>query len=152
MINLIRNLIKRSRVTNPGTDNKDVPISQVNYLGKTANSEMIYPYGMGALAPTDALCITLNVNGQEQNKVSIATLPKNRVKNLKPGEVFFGNTLANSIVFFQENGDLVMNINGNVVINAPTQLGGTGGLPIARVGDSVVGGVITTGSLIHTAT
>ena len=48
---------------------------------------------------------------------------------------------------------------GNVTIDSATTsitgraaLGGVGGLPIARVGDTVSGGVITSGSLNHTAT
>ncbi len=101
---------------------------------------------------------------------------------LRAGEVGFGNPIAKSDVFFDADGNVIITVpgdkrvtvvgdcqltvsgnvtvsGGNVTINATTttlngqvSLGGSGGLPIARVGDAVSGGVITTGSATHTAT
>lgn len=167
MLNKIRNLIKRCLVTNPGKDNGQFPISQVSYLGKTGNSEEIYPYGMGAVAPKDSLGILLNVNGDEGNRAHIATNTNLRKKGLKPGEAYFGNMVTGSVTVFSENGDwnvtikkdgnLTFNGNLNITvngdanltaneaninastanINANTNLGG-GGPAIARTGDLVM--------------
>ena len=102
--------------------------------------------------------------------------------SLRAGEVGFGNSQAKSDVFFDADGNVIITVpgdkrvtvvgdceltvsgnvtitGGNVTIDATTTtitgravLGGVGGLPIARIGDTVSGGVITSGSINHTAT
>ncbi len=180
-MNKLINIIKWSRVTNPGADNEDQPISQIEYMDRAATSVMIWPYGMGAVAPADALCITMSVGADEVNRASIATVPKSRVKGLKPGETFFGNPITGSLFIFLQDGKLNATIKGdmdltidgkltvtskediemtapNVIINGNIEvsgslnalggvnLGGVGGKAIAGVGDTVSGGVITSGS------
>jgi hypothetical protein len=111
--------------------------------------------------------------GQEENKVTIGTLPQSRPKGLEEGEFYVSNLLTGSIILFKKSGkieiqsknDLDITVSGDVNltadtanINANTNLGG-GGPAIARVGDDVVGlvfpfpviGTIGTGSSNHTA-
>ena len=89
MINKIKNLIKRAIITNTGNDDGNFPVSQIQYFGKSGDAEMIWPYGFGALPPNGAVCLVFSVNGDESNRVAIATLPESRPKNLKPGECYF---------------------------------------------------------------
>lgn len=157
MINKIKNMIKRAIVTNPGDDSKNFPITQIKYFEKTADAEAVYPYGFGANAPKGAVALVFAVNGDESNRAAIVSLPQSRIKNLKPGECYMSNLITGDAIIMREGGiEIISNnpitINGPVVVNGNVQLGGAGGQPIARVGDTVVGGVITSGSANHTAT
>jgi lipopolysaccharide export system protein LptA len=110
-----------------------------------------------------------NVNGQEENRVGIIYSPQNRFSELSPGEVAVGNQVTQSYIKFDDEGnieiistsDLNVTVTGNVnlsvqgnvnvtatttTINGDVNLGGEGGQGVARIGDSVVDGVITTGS------
>ena len=166
MINKIKSLIKRAVVTNPGDDSKQFPVSQVRYLSKTQDAEMIYPYGFGALAPKDAICIVFNVNAQESNLAGIPTLPQSRIKNLKEGDVFMHNAKTGDSIKLTENGIEIISASSisitaatiatikapSIVLDGNVSLGGVGGPAIARVGDSIMAGVIVTGSANHSAT
>jgi len=179
--NKILNLMKWSRITNPGSDQEDHPVAQIEYLDRVARTTIVWQYGTGGVAPTDSLCLTISVGADESNRVSIATAPDKRKKGLKPGETFFGNPLTGSLLFFLEDGklnaiikgDMDLTVDGNINITSPNDinitapnviingnmeitgdligqgsvdLGGVGGRPIARFGDTVSGGVITSGS------
>lgn len=98
--------IKYSVVTNAGDDSKNFPRSQVSYLGKTADTAMVWPYGFGGLAPNGALCVTFCANGHEENRISIPTSPDKRIKNLQPGEVYFSNLLTGTYIMQKANGDI----------------------------------------------
>ena len=98
MLTKLITLIKRCRISKPGNDSGEYPISQVSYYGKTGNSEEIYPYGMGGVAPSDSLGVLFSVGAEDSNRAHIATAPSLRPKNLKPGESYFGNLLSKSII------------------------------------------------------
>lgn len=132
MINKLKNMIKRCLVSKPGNDTGQFPIAQVTYLGKTGNSEEIYPYGMGAVAPENSLGLVFSVNGDEGNRSHIATNSDLRLKNLVPGESYFGNLVSGSVMIFSENGDW------NVTINNDGNLTCEGNLNITVNGDANV--------------
>ncbi len=172
--------IKRAVIDKPGADDGEYPVTQISYLDKTGNAEVIHPYGMGSNPPNDSLCILFLVNNEDENRAVIATRPDLRPKNLKPGEAYFGNLVTGSIVIAKENGDwdvtikgdLNINITGdanitatgdanviatNINLNGKVNLG-SGGPAIARAGDPVFDipglvqiGIIKTGSGNHTA-
>jgi len=167
------NMIKRAAISNPGLDTGIVPKQQLSYMGGSGDSEMIYPYGSGGVAPGGAFCIVYSLQGDEGNRVAIATTPDLRPKGLKPGEFYCGNLVTGSIMIFAEDGKLNATIKGDVnltvegdvnvtanTVNLTANVNlGTGGPAIARVGDTVNDinspfspiGLIGTGSGKHTA-
>ena len=151
-------MVKRAIVTNPGDDSKTFPLTQISYFGKPADTEVVWPYGFGGLAPKGAVVLVFSVNGDESNRASIVSLPQSRIKNLKPGDCYMSNLVTGDVIIMREDGIEIasskpITINApSVIVNGNVELGGAGGLPIARVGDTVVGGVITSGSVNHTAT
>ena len=142
------NLIKRAIVTNPGNDSLTYPISQVGYMGKTSDIENIWPYGMGAVPPKDALCIVFNVNGQEDNKSGIATAPNLRPKGLKPGEVYFSNLLTRSIIKFNADGSISITA-PNIIFNGDVQINGN--LNVSG-NITIEGGLEVSGPIIYHST
>ena len=173
----VTGIVRRSQITRGATDNNAFQSAQISYMGRVSDTEVLWPYGMYGSVPIDSLCVTLAVGAQEENKVTLPARSHKRIRrNLKSGEVGFGNFETKSEIFFDADGnvlviakkDLTITVVGTATIKAANvtidagvvTLGarvnlGVGGLPIARVGDSVdvsgTPGVITSGSLNHTA-
>lgn len=144
MLNRLINLIKRGRVSRTDSDSRKLPIHQVTYMGDTAEFVAIFPYGVHANLPEDAIVTLFSVNGQEQNLAGIGEVPEKRIKNLESGEVVFFHPTTKTRIHFKNNGDLDIDVIGdvnlnanNVNIDAAVSNIGVGGNNIARVGDSV---------------
>ena len=106
LLRKIRSLIRRAIVSLSLPDDGDYPIVQVSYLGKTGNMEVIWPYGMNGQLPADAQTFCFNIEGMEENKAGIGTVPKLRLKVDAEGEVSFGNPLTGSVTYYRTNGDI----------------------------------------------
>jgi hypothetical protein len=103
VLDKIKSILVRSRVSLSKPDTGTFSIAQIEYLGKTANAEVIWPYGMGGRLPVDASFFRFNVEAMEENKAGIGTAPTIRVKVDEEGEVWFGNPLVKSIILFKSD-------------------------------------------------
>jgi len=99
-------MIKRSFTSNNQDDKKVVPTVKVSSFGNETISEVIYPYGMHAVAPSGSQALTFNVLAQENNQASIVYNNITRFKGLNPGDVVFGCPTAKSSILFSNNGDI----------------------------------------------
>jgi len=106
LLRKIKSMIRRAVVSLSLPDTGDYPIVQISYLGKTANAEAIWPYGMGGRLPVDAQVFCFNIEGMEENKAGIGTTPTLRFKVNEEGEVYFGNPLTGSVTYYRSNGDI----------------------------------------------
>ena len=88
---LLRNLIKRCRVTLSYADDKAFPYVQVEFNDKVNDVEVIMPYGLYARIPVDALGHKIIINGDEGDQAAIFSTPSERFKNLAEGEVVVTN-------------------------------------------------------------
>jgi phage gp45-like len=99
-------------------------VHQIEYLGKTANCLLVFPYGLDANPGPDALTLLLAAQGASGAKLGIADDPQNRPKNLANGEVALYHPGSGSLLHFRESGDLdidtIKGAQGNVNINADT--------------------------------
>ena len=112
-LRMIRSLIRRARVSLSSPDTGNYPKVQVEYLGKTAMIEVIWPYGMGGRLPVDSLPFVFNVEGMEENKAGIGTDPVRRKKVDAEGEVWMGNPLAGTLIYFKEDGTIEAGLDGS---------------------------------------
>lgn len=156
----LKNLITYARVTLPLDDSKNFKIVQITYLDKTTNALIVLPYGLYAGIPNNIRLLKFNVLGDPGNLSVIPFDQENRYKNLAEYEVKVGNPNSGSYIYFKADGsieikstsDMTIDVNGDLNIKATnfkidaikTDLG-VSGAKIARVGDAVSGGVITTG-------
>jgi len=145
MLSELRNMIRRAVITLGGSDDKDFPVQQVTYLGKTADIEIITPYGMHANLPADnETFVTMwTVAGQEDYRVGMGYTPKRRPKNLPEGEVVFYHPLTQSRVQFKNNGDIEIEStgdNGSAIVTVKKDLtitiGGDASITVA--GDALL--------------
>jgi hypothetical protein len=144
-ISKILNLIKYGQVTHSIIDNKKYPITQISCLGKTANAQVISPYGLCINLPKNAKVINFSVGGQEENRACIGFCQDERFKNLLEGEVVVGSPKFSTYIKFSKDGNIEIlstkDINikaSNVNIDAEKTNLGVGGNQIARLGDSVM--------------
>ena len=153
MINTIRNLIKRCYVTLARDDSQNYPSSQISYLGKVGDAEILSLYGFSFNAPEGSQGIVFSIAGHEENRVALLNLPKERFKNLKKGEIQIGNFKKGTSIKFDEDGNITItsandvtingatnvtiNASAKVDINAPLTNLGSGGNKIARLGDQI---------------
>lgn len=120
--------IKRAFLSLAGRDDTDFPTSQAEYNGKNADTEILQPYGLYGNPPTGSLLVLMHVNGEEENRVALATYPQIRFMNMKEGEVAVGNPLTKSVTAFRLNGDIeTVSTNNEVItvkLNSTTTVGG----------------------------
>lgn len=140
MISFIKNLIKRSTVSNINDDTGNFCTAQVKWgSNKVSNVEVILPYGLSSCAPLGSLALMFNVFGQESNQAAIINYPPKRFKRLKPGEVAIGNFLTKSVIKFLENGDIEITglNNQNITIAGDVNLTVNGNI------NATIGGTLT---------
>jgi hypothetical protein len=104
----IPNLIKRAVITKVNSDNDDIANCQIDSFDTSKPMETIYPYGMSANAPIDNIALVFSVGGNEANAAGMPYSQQNRFKNLKSGEVVFGNPVVGSYVKFNEDGSITI--------------------------------------------
>lgn len=120
MIGALKKLIRWANVTAGGADDKQFPIQQISYMGKTADCVMVFPYGMHGNASEDSIVLMFGVNGDSANRAGIPGTPQERPK-MAANEFCMYHPKTQSIIHFKNNGDIdidtVKNQSGNININ-----------------------------------
>lgn len=145
MISLARlkNLIRWVKTTLPEKAGAAMPINQVEYMSKVAESVMWFPYGMHANVPADALALMLSVQANEESRVALPGSPIERPTDLQPGEVaFFHPMLGTMTLVLRNTGVLEINTPTSVAITSPA---------VTMSGTLDVTGTITGGTVLTTA-
>ena len=115
--------------------------------------EVMQHYGFTSVPHAGAEAVMLAVGGVKAHGIVIAVDDRRyRLKGMEAGEVALYDDLGNLVKLGRDT----LTINGatTVVVSAPqvqvnspsVSLGGTGGKGVARIGDSVAGGKIVSGS------
>lgn len=121
---------------------------QVNMLaGETAEGvERFQEYGFTSVPHAGAEACMVFVGGARSHGIVIAVEDRRyRLTGLLDGEVALYDDLGNVVKLGREA--LAITGVAKVIVSAPlVELGGEGGAAVARVGDTVSGGVITSGS------
>lgn len=115
--------------------------------------EQLHPYGFTAHPHPDAEAIVACVGGLRSHMIALVVGDRRyRLKGLVAGEVALHDDLGNVIKLrrtkIEITGTTEVSVTAPIVkvFSNDLRLGGEGGKKVARVGDSVVGGLITTGS------
>ena len=116
---MIRKLIRWARITKAGTDTEQFATQQLEYMGKVGEGLMVFPYGIHANVPADALALMFSVGGNPENRAAIAWTPKDRPQ-LAEGEVaFYHPRLPDMIIKLQANGEMLIQSGVKINIVAP---------------------------------
>ena len=102
---MFRNLLRWARITKAGENGQQFFTQQMEYLGKTSDGVIIYPYGIHGNAPIDCLALMMSVQGNADNRAAIAWDAKNR-PDLEEGEVAFYHPPTKGFIIWRKNGDL----------------------------------------------
>ena len=144
LFSLVRKTVRRALVVEGGSDDKDYPIQKISYMGKTANVEFIFPYGMSANLSNNSLPILLSILGNSENKVAFGGDIVNRIKNLEQNEVVFYHPITKSKVYFKNNGDIdIESVSANINVST------SGNANIEATNINLTGDVNITGTLTN---
>lgn len=159
--------IQIAHVTLSGKDDGPFPACQVSVYGVAADAVVLWPYGMHGGLPVDSYAISFPINGQQENRMVMGYRPDLRMKDKKPGEMQFGNFLRGSTIFYDDDGNIVVNcendetvtIKGAAVVNitgdADITVGGETTLTTSKLtvdgdltvtGDTALGSTVTSGA------
>jgi len=112
---MLRDLLRWAKITKAGSDGEQFHTQQLEYLGKTANSVMVFPYGVHANCTPDSLALMFAVQGNPENRACIAWKPKDRPV-MASGEVALYHPDTNSIISWRKGGNLEITTAANVDI------------------------------------
>lgn len=164
LLNRIKNIARYAVVTGGANDADQFPNQQVACRGVSSDALTLFQYGTYANLPNDAFGVMWSIDGDESNKAIIAYTPKARPSGLAQGEVAHYHPATGSSVIFRNDGAVEIDVAGDVKISASGNATvtasvvdvdasavnlGSGGQPIARVGDAVA---VSTGTGIGTIT
>lgn len=102
---MLRNMIRLARITKAGTDTGQFHTQQLEYLGKTANTLMVFPYGLHSNCTPDSSALMFSSQDNPEAKAAIAWTPKNRPQ-MASGEVTLYHPETNSIISWRKGGNL----------------------------------------------
>ena len=123
---MFRNLIRWARVTKAGSDDKQYATQQVEYLGKVAESQMVFPYGIHANLPPHSLALMFAVQGNPENRAAIGWTPTKRPKLVEGEVAFYHPLIPNLIIKLKANGEMLIQSDVKINIVAPeTEFTGT---------------------------
>lgn len=109
---MLRNLLRWARITKSSKDDQQFPTQQVEYLGKVADSAMVFPYGYHGNVPDDVLGLMAAIQGNADNRAIVGVLPKVR-PTLAEGEVAFYHPSTGGFIIWRASGDLEINAGSN---------------------------------------
>ena len=102
------------RITKAGSDAEQFATQQTEYLGKVADTLVVFPYGIHGNVPPDALALLLAMQGNPDNRAAIAWTPKIR-PTLVEGEVAFYHPPTGSLAVWRPDGTLEITTGANIV-------------------------------------
>ncbi len=141
MLNQLQNMIKRCYLSIVADDTKNYQVGQITYLGKPGgDAEILSLYGFSFNPPIDSQGIVLTISGREENRVALLNLPKQRFKNLLPGEVQVGNFEQQTSVKFDNDGNVIITSTKDVIVNSARDVTVTSGrnVDVTATGDVTV--------------
>jgi len=120
----IRNIVKRGYVSLAGDDSGPYNLTQISYSvpDKTANAEVINPYGLYSNLPNGIQVLFFAVNNDEENRACIGYSQDDRFKNLKEGEVLIGNPQTQAYVKFDADGNIEIQSAAEINIKASGEI------------------------------
>lgn len=104
----LKNLIRWAKITGAGNDAKNrLPIQQVTYLEKIADTLVVNPYGLHGNVPPDleSRALMFAVGGNPEDRAVIGWTPETRPE-LQSGEVAFYHPPTDAFIIWKANGDL----------------------------------------------
>ncbi len=118
------------------------PIQQVEYMGKTADCLILFPYGQFARLPKDQLLVLLSIAAEEENRVAIGTGDPADRPEIEKGEVVYFHPETKTFLKFKNNGELEIDSKGELNITV------VGDCNITPTGDANItpGGIVNLGS------
>jgi len=113
---MLRNILRWATVTREVAKGLQFAAQQVNYLGKTADASVLFPFGVYANLPPDVLTLIASVQGNPDNRVAIGCLLKDR-PDLAAGETAFYHPSTGAYIIWRSGGNLEIKTDGSITVD-----------------------------------
>jgi phage gp45-like len=140
--NVIKNLLRWANITKSSDDSAGYPIQQLSYLGKVADSIILFPYGMHANIPADNIVLMFSVQGHEENRAALPITGPGRPK-LKTGEVAIFNKESGAVITLKQSGEIEITAPSGVTVAGDLAVNGN----LTVTGDTALGANVTSNSI-----
>lgn len=140
----IKRTIRVCRATLAGDESTTFAQQQVEYLGKTADAVIIFPYGFHAVAPADTLGLLFAQMGNPEALIRMPGFDRNR-PTMVAGEVAVYHPGTGSVILFKADGSVSVTSVVGVNVSAPA-VSITGNATIT--GNLTVTGITTLGTAV----
>jgi phage gp45-like len=108
VVRSMKNIIKRSVQTATADDSKDRQTLKVKFLGQIRDIKQVTPYGLYSSSPVGSEFIVLSARNNPDDLNGMGNDYKNRIKDLKQGEVALYNTITKALVHFKDDGSMYL--------------------------------------------
>ncbi len=122
LLNKIKSVIRLGVTDSDVNERGSLPFQKVRYLGKSAGSVPLYPYGFYARTRAEVLSLVLSYGGRSENRWHIASSAERHPTDLAQDEVVLFHPFTRSEVRLKNNGDIVatattLRVEGNLAVS-----------------------------------
>lgn len=156
LLSAIKGMIRWARTSKDGSDAGQIPVQQVEYLGKVGDAASWMPYGFHALAPAGELALVVSLQGNPESRVAIVGSPTSRPK-LAAGEVVVYHPRTGTKIHLKNDGTVEveassvtitaesLTVDGDLTVTGDTALGAAVTSAGVNIGSTHVHGGVQTG-------
>ena len=119
MLNVIKNLIKRGLQVKTVNDKGHQQEVQLKYLGQTKTAKVVSPYGLFGASPLDSEFLIFTSRANKDDLHAIGNDYKNRIKDLKEGEVMLLNTKTKTYIILKSDKSIEIKSENKVDVDSP---------------------------------
>lgn len=128
-MNRLKSIIRLGSTDNSVSERGGLPLQKVFYLGKSAPSVPLYPYGMHARPKKNWLSVIFTYGARSENRWHMTTSAERRPTDLKDGEVVFYHPPTMSEIRLKTDGTIeattsLFKVNGNLEVTGDQVIAG----------------------------
>lgn len=126
-MNRLKSIIRLGATDNSVSERGGLPIQKVFYLGKSAESVILFPYGMHARPKPNWLSLIFTYGARSENRWHMVTSAEKRPTDLKEGEVVFYHPATMAEIRLKSDGTIeattsLFKVNGNLQVTGTSTL------------------------------
>lgn len=146
LINKLKSIIRLGSTHNSVSERGGLPLQKVFYLGKSAESVPLFPYGMHARPKKNWLSVIFSYSARSENRWHMTSSAERRPTDLKDGEVVFYHPPTMAEIRLKSDGTIeattsLFKVNGNFEVTGDQVNAGA----ITATGEVTSGSVTVTG-------
>lgn len=139
---MLRNMIVTAVTTGieTSTNESQFAVQQIEYMGKTTDCLVFFPYGQFARLPKEQFLLLFSIGGEENHRATFGSGNPVDRPEIDQGEVVYFHPQTKTKLTFKNNGDLDIDSqsNLNITVNGDINLTPNGRVNLGSGGGNIV--------------